>query len=290
MSLLFTAVTPHLLVATSRMYVTNVGILHDGPHAALIDPGLHPDEVEDITAALDESSLHADSIVLTHHHWDHVLGASRFPEACVVAQARFTELLQARFEHALRSIGRLDAEAGREPRSFVAPVPAVTVDRILPLMVGGMRVLLVHTPGHAGDHLSIYDAESACLWAGDILSDLEIPFVNDRLDAYERTLAMMAGMDIRILVPGHGHTTSDTDAIQRIIREDRSYLSGLRTRVEAVVLAGGSAQAAVVACADMTFRNPGQNAESHVMNVEQAFLECGGSAPPCPSLGWSREL
>jgi len=40
----------------------------------------------------------------------------------------------------------------------------------------------------------------------------------------------------------------------------------------------------------MVFRNPGANAESHVMNVEQAFLECGGSAPANPLLGWAREL
>jgi hypothetical protein len=76
----------------------------------------------------------------------------------------------------------------------------------------------------------------------------------------------------------------------RRIDADCSYLSELRTRIEAVILAGGTAQAAVAACADMVFRNPGANAEPHIMNVEQAFLECGGSAPVGVPLGWAREL
>jgi glyoxylase-like metal-dependent hydrolase (beta-lactamase superfamily II) len=157
-------------------------------------------------------------------------------------------------------------------------------------MVGETRVQLFHTPGHARDHLSVYDAESACLWAGDLLSDLEIPFISDRLDAFERTLGMFAGMVIEVLVPGHGNVTRDRAGIARRIEADRSYLSELRTRVEAVVLAGGTVQAAVAACAGMVFRGPVENAEAHVMNVEQAFLECGGSTPADPLLGWAREL
>jgi glyoxylase-like metal-dependent hydrolase (beta-lactamase superfamily II) len=169
-------------------------------------------------------------------------------------------------------------------------MPDQTVDHIIGLTIGGVRVQLVHTPGHARDHLSVYDPDAACLWAGDLLSDLEVPFVSDRLDAFERTLSMFAAMEVHLLVPGHGSLTRDRAEITRRIEADRSYLSELRTRIEAVVLAGGTVQAAVAACADMVFSNPGANAESHVMNVEQAFLECGGSAPVGVPLGWSREL
>ena len=38
------------------------------------------------------------------------------------------------------------------------------------------------------------------MWAGDMLSDIEIPFVSQRLKAYEQTLDMLKGMDIRVLV------------------------------------------------------------------------------------------
>jgi hydroxyacylglutathione hydrolase len=291
MSLRFEALTPHLWTAKCRGYAMNTGILHDAGHAALIDPALLPDEVEDIAAFCEGQQLKVETVVLTHHHWDHVLGAARFPGAQVVTQQAYVAQTALDLERTRRSIRRYEEAEGVAARaSFDPPMPGQTVEHIVGLMVGGFRVQLFHTPGHARDHLSVYDAESAFLWAGDLLSDLEIPFVSDRLDAFERTLGMFAAMQVDLLVPGHGNLARDPAEIRRRIDADRAYLADLRKRVEAVVLAGGSVQDATAACAGMVFRNPVANAEAHVMNVEQAFLECGGSAPSNALLGWSREL
>ena len=291
MSLEFEELTPHLWSAKCRRLAMNTGILHNGGRAALIDPALLPDEVEDIAGFCDKQQVKVETIVITHHHWDHVLGAARFPGAHVVTHQAYIAQTAADLDRTRGSIRRFsEAEGVVSAALFDPPMPDQTVDRIVGLMVGSVRVQLFQTLGHARDHLSVYDAESACLWAGDLLSDLEIPFVSDRLDAYERTLAMLAAMEINLLVPGHGSFTRDSAEIKGRIAADRSYLSALRTRVEAVVRAGGTVQAAVAACADMVLRNPVENAEPHLMNVEQVFLECGCSAPPTPLLGWPREL
>jgi hydroxyacylglutathione hydrolase len=291
MSLQFEALTPHLWTAKCRGYAMNTGILHDAEHAALVDPALLPDEVEDIAAFCEAQQLKVETVVISHHHWDHVLGATRFAGARIVTQQAYIAQTALDLERTRNSIRRFEeAEGITTAAPFEPPMPDQTVDHIIGLMVGETRVQLFHTPGHARDHLSVYDAESACLWAGDLLSDLEIPFVSDRLDAFERTLGMFAGMVIEVLVPGHGDITRDRAEIARRIEADRSYLSELRTRVEAVVLAGGTVQAAVVACAGMAVLNAEANAESHVMNVEQVFLECGGAAPEDALLGWAREL
>jgi glyoxylase-like metal-dependent hydrolase (beta-lactamase superfamily II) len=269
----------------------NTGILHDAGHAALIDPALLPDEVEDIAAFCEGHQLDVETVVLTHHHWDHVLGAARFPGAQVVTQQAYVAQTVLDLEHTRSSIRRFyEAEGMAFSAPFDPPMPGQTVDHIVGLMIGEFRVQLFHTPGHARDHLSVYDAESAFLWAGDLLSDLEIPFVSDRLDAFERTLGMLSAMQVDVLVPGHGNLTSDAAEIRRRIDADRAYLADLRRRVETVVLARGSVQGATAACAGMVFRNPVANAEAHAMNVEQVFLECGGSAPSNALLGWSREL
>jgi hydroxyacylglutathione hydrolase len=291
MSLRFEALTPHLWTAKCRGYAMNTGILHDAGHAALIDPALLPDEVEDIAAFCEGQELKVETVVITHHHWDHCLGAARFPGAHIVAHQAYVAQTALDLEQTRRSIRRYYEVEGVAPSApFDPPMPDQTVDRIIGLTVGDVRVQVVHTPGHARDHLSVYDPEAACLWAGDLLSDLEIPFVSDRLDAFERTLGMFATMEIHLLVPGHGSLTRDRAEIMRRIEGDRAYLAALRSRVEAVVLAGGTAQAAVAACADMVFRNPGANAEPHIMNVEQAFLEYGGLGPAGVPLGWAREL
>jgi hydroxyacylglutathione hydrolase len=291
MSLEFEELTPHLWSAKCRRLAMNTGILHNGDHAALIDPALLPDEVEDIAGFCDRQQVKVETIVITHHHWDHVLGAARFPGAHVVTHQTYIAQTAADLDRTRGSIRRFsEAEGIVSATLFDPPMPDQTVDRIVGLMVGSVRVQLFQTPGHARDHLSVYDAESACLWAGDLLSNLEIPFVSDRLDAYERTLAILAAMEIHLLVPGHGSFTRDRAEIKGRIDADRSYLSELRTRVEAVVRAGGTVDAAVAACAGLVFRDSVVNVEAHVMNVEQVFLECGGSAPPTPLLGWPREL
>jgi glyoxylase-like metal-dependent hydrolase (beta-lactamase superfamily II) len=291
MSLHFEALAPNLWSAKCRGYAMNTGILHDAGLAALIDPALLPDEVEDIATFCEAQQLKVETVVLTHHHWDHVLGAARFSGAHVVAQQAYAAQTALDLEHTRRSIRRYEESEGiAADVPFDPPVADQTVEHIIGLMVGDVRVQLFHTPGHAGDHLSMYDPNTACLWAGDLLSDLEIPFVSDRLDAYERTLGMFAAMEIHLLVPGHGSYTRDRAEIKGRIDADRSYLSALRTRVEAVVRAGGTVDAAVAACAGLVFRDSVVNVEAHVMNVEQVFLECGGSAPPTPLLGWPREL
>lgn len=291
MSLQFEALTPHLWTAKCRRYAMNTGILHDSGHAALIDPALLPDEVEDVVAFCEGQQLKVETVVITHHHWDHILGAAQFHGAHVVTHQAYVAQTALDLEHRQRSVGRFyEAEGVAHAVPFDLPMPDQTVDHIVGLMVGGFRVQLFHTPGHARDHLSVYDPEAACLWAGDLLSDIEIPFVSDRLDAFERTLGMFAAMQVDLLVPGHGSLTRDPAEIRRRIDADRAYLAELRTRVEAVVLARGTVQAAVAACAGMVFRNPGENADAHVMNAEQVFLECGGSAPANPLLGWVREL
>jgi len=291
MSLHFEALTAHLWAAKCRGYAMNTGILHDAAHAALIDPALLPDEVDDIAAFCEKQQLEVETVVITHHHWDHVLGAARFPGARVVTHQAYAAQTVLDLEHTRSAVRRFyEAEGVASSAPLDPPMPDQIVDRIIGLMVGDMRVQLFHTPGHALDHISIYDAESAFLWAGDLLSDLEIPFVSDRLDAFERTLGMFAAMQIDLLIPGHGNVTCDPAEIRSRIGEDRRYLAELRERVEAVVLARGSVQGATAVCTAMVFRNPAENAESHIMNVEQVFLECGGSALSSAPLGWSREL
>src|SRR5450756_1903161 len=69
MSLHFEVLTPHLWTAKCRGYAMNTGILYDAGLAALIDPALLPDEVEDIAAFCEVQQLKVETVVLTHHHW-----------------------------------------------------------------------------------------------------------------------------------------------------------------------------------------------------------------------------
>jgi hypothetical protein len=120
------------------------------------------------------------------------------------------------------------------------------------------------------------------------LSDLEIPFVSDRLAAYERTLARLAALDVRVLAPGHGAATTDQAEACRRLEHDQAYLRALRSHVGRAVAGGLSLEETLAACAGLQYRRPDENEAYHRLNVESAYVELGGRADPA-KVGWARE-
>jgi glyoxylase-like metal-dependent hydrolase (beta-lactamase superfamily II) len=278
--------TPHLWVAQSRFAQTNAGLWLSRGQACLIDPGVYPDEIAALARFVAGQGVMSRTIVLTHAHWDHILGPERTPGARVVAQAAFSSCVLG--SEGLVWVERWEAREGivRE-RPFAAPRPDVVFEDEMTLAVGDLSLHLIHAPGHAADQLVVYHAESATLWAADMLSDLEPPYLAHSLAAYQRTLARLAELEVRLLVPGHGSPTADAKQIRARLSEDAAYLAELRDRVGRAVRTGKTVQETVALCADVRYRCAEENAGPHRMNVESAYLELGGEVDPT-GLGWSR--
>ncbi len=276
-----TQLTPHLWIVQSRSLKLNSGIFLSQEAASLIDPGLYPEEIDDLARFVTERGARPEWLVLTHSHWDHVLGPERFPGVKTIAHVNYLAEVEHYDAEIRREISRWEQQAGvKRETPFVIPRPDETFETETTIAVGALMLRLTHVPGHAADQLAIYHAESRTLWASDILSDQEIPFVSDNLAAYERTLAMLAGWDIRALVPGHGSATTDRAEIQKRLDEDRAYLSELRARVKRAIQQGKSVEETVTACVDMEYRQRADNEFPHKLNVESAYLELGGVADP----------
>ncbi len=285
----FQQLTSHLWSIQSELYATNSGVFISAGEACLIDPALTPETLEEIGAFVDAQGAEPARILLTHAHWDHILGPERFPNVPVVAQACYRDVVTAEETKLRRQIATWAAESGI-PRSepFTPPRPDLTFDLSLRLPVGRETLHLLHMPGHAPDQCVVYHAPSGLLWAGDMLSDLEIPFVSDSLIAYERTLERLSALDIRTLVPGHGHATRDPAEIQRRLAEDRIYLTTLHQCVDEQVRAGATLAETLVHCADIPFRHPEENALPHRRNVANAYAELMENPPT--GLGWESEF
>lgn len=285
----FTQLTPELWVRQSQSLRYNTGVFISGGEAELIDPGLLPDEFAAIRGLLEVQRAQPVGLTLTHSHWDHVLGPEQFPGVPVLAQAEYPAAVARDERGILREIARWEA-ALKVPRQqpFSVPQPHRTFAAGMTLAVGGTVLRLAHTPGHAADQLVFYHAAAGALWASDFLSDEEIPFVSDNLAAYERSLAMLASWDIRVLVPGHGAATADPAEIQGRLTADRAYLAELRERVTRAVTAGRSVAETVADCADMAYRHRAENEIYHGLNVESAYLELGGQADP-QKVGWGQD-
>lgn len=175
---------PILLPAGNPSPMTGAGNntwLLAGREPALIDAGvgLAP-HVDAIAAALDGQLLAR--VLVTHGHADHSSGID-----------------------ALRSRWPL-LEAWKWPRAGESGWRALVDDQ--PLRAGDTELIVIHTPGHAADHVCFWDSASRALYAGDMLAigtTVMIPAGRGgNLKHYLASLDRMAALDPRVVYPGHG--------------------------------------------------------------------------------------
>lgn len=278
--------TPHLWVMQCRAMAYNTGVILNADHACLIDPGLYPDELATLAHFVQAQGAMVGTIVLTHSHWDHILGVQDFPTAEVLTQAQYLTLVRQYETELLHEVQHWYAQTSPvRAHLFRIPLPARTFEQTMSLTVGTLTWQLLHMPGHAADQCMLYHADTGTLWAADMLSDEEIPFVSDRLSAYEQSLQQVAALPVYALVPGHGTATTDPGDIQARLAADRAYLTNLHTTVDQAIRAGKTLAATVAACASITYRSPAANALPHRLNVEQVYVELGGKTDGSP-VGW----
>ncbi|MCB0034410.1 MAG: MBL fold metallo-hydrolase [Anaerolineales bacterium] len=271
---MFTQLTPQLYVAQSRLYSMNSGIFVSEGQALLIDPCLFPDEIQAMVEFVAEQSLRPEALLITHSHWDHVFGPPFFVDVPVIAHDCYTAEVEIDRENILHKVQAWEqAYEVQWPRPFVIPSPHQLVGHESQIEIGASQLRLLHIPGHAADQLAVYHEESATLWAADLLSDIEIPFIFDSLPAYENTLSFLAGLDIHTLIPGHGQATQDHEEIANRFLHDRQYLTQLREYVETAVKKGQTVEETLVACASMYYRVPEENRGPHERNVRFVYDE-----------------
>ena len=289
MSQSFTKLTSNLWVVQSELYFTNSGVFLNDGQACLIDPGIFPQEIKSIKEFVCEKQAEPQNLIITHSHWDHILGPEFFPGVNIITQGNYLKEVSGGNEtHILKQIKKWETACEVERiQLFEIPRPDLTFKKEMQLSVGNLSLSLFHAPGHAADQLVVFQADQGVLWAADMLSDLEIPFVSDNLAAYQTTLNMLSAFDIELLIPGHGFFTKEKTDIHTRISEDIRYLQELRDKVEQAIRAGFTLQETIEACSSMQYRHPEDNAGPHRLNVESVYLELGGDADPA-LVGWNK--
>lgn len=84
------------------------------------------------------------------------------------------------------------------------------------LRAGDRWLRAIHTPGHAPDHVCLFDEAAGDVYCGDLARDggtIVIPGRGGDLAAYLRSLRMVAALAPRRLLPGHGPIVEDPAAL-----------------------------------------------------------------------------
>jgi glyoxylase-like metal-dependent hydrolase (beta-lactamase superfamily II) len=234
----WTELAPGILVRQSRAYRMNSAVLLRDGHALVFDPGVLPSELTDLAnrVAQDAPRFENVAVVLTHPHWDHVLGRDWFPAATTFAHVGFADELQrdeAKIEAAAKKW--IEGEGEAWPRPFRVFEPTLVVRGTARVELGPFEAVAHEIPGHNASQVAIHLPAEGVLVSADTLSDIEIPWLDAAPWVYRRSLTALHWLfeqeDIRWLVPGHGSVAiGRIEGYRRVLR-DLDYLLNLEQRV-----------------------------------------------------------
>ncbi len=199
-------------VIQSRFWRTNTVLVL---RRFAVDPGVYDDEL----AALADLAPAVGAGVATHAHWDHLIWPERWADAPRYASPETIAL-------AGQALGA--AESNSHP-STTGLVPLF--DGAAIAWAGGPEIVPVVTGAHIAGHTSLHLPELGVLLAGDLVSDVDVPFPDldapDPFATYRAGLDRLAGLtSVNVVVSGHG-SPCDGRMFRQRIDADRRFLDEL---------------------------------------------------------------
>ncbi len=171
---------------------------------AVIDPG--PDEPEHIERLWRAAAGQVRAIVCTHSHPDHSPGAARLQALCVNAGLERPPIL-----------GLPSAPTARANSPFAPDRALADGEQIVLLGADGAGTVthtleVIHTPGHAANHVCFVLEEDGLLFSGDhvlngstTVIDPPDGHMGDHLNSLDLLAAACDAHGIGFILPAHGH-------------------------------------------------------------------------------------
>ncbi|KAF2418297.1 MBL fold metallo-hydrolase [Microbacterium sp. B35-30] len=225
-----------VLVHESEFIQSNSVIVQGATGVLLIDPGITVAEMADLANDLRELDQPVVAGFSTHPDWDHVLWHAEFGDAPRYGTARCAASIRDQLSHTDWN----DRIAEGLPPEYADEIPMELLGLITALPPDaefvpwdGPRVRVIEHRAHAPGHAALLITERGVLVAGDMLSDILMPFLDleaaTPIDDYLAALQLFDSVadDVDVVVPGHG-SVGRGEEVRARIEQDRAYVTAVR--------------------------------------------------------------
>ncbi|ALG12083.1 MBL fold metallo-hydrolase [Kibdelosporangium phytohabitans] len=235
---MLTQVADGVLVHQSELLLNNTVVVQGGAGVLLIDAGIRGDEMICLANDLRELGQPVAAGFSTHPDWDHVLWHAQLGDVPRYGTARCAAVMRdllANADWKTRVHEGLPPEIAEETPldlfGLITGLPGETTH----VPWDGPRVRVIEHPAHSPGHAALLIEEHGVLVAGDMLSDVFVPMLddvngtNDPIEEYLVGLRRLedAADDVDAVIPGHG-SVGRADQVMARIDLDRAYVRALR--------------------------------------------------------------
>ena len=188
-------------------YQTNCYILRESKQASdclLIDAGLEPEQLVEFLQA---HKLNPVGLILTHGHIDHVGGIAILRKKFPNIKVYIHKLDEAMLTNTVSNLSALI------DRPFTAGCADFCVEQGDVIEVAGIRLQVLHTPGHTPGGICLYSKESHIVFTDDTLftqsigrTDFPGGNMAELIKSIKEKLLVLP--DNTVVYPGHGPATT----------------------------------------------------------------------------------
>lgn len=251
--------------------------------AVMIDTLALPEEALEMRAFIEDTvGVPIRYVINTHYHADHSWGNCFFPGAVVIAHSLARESMLEKGEVSLEALRKQNA-AYKQVK--LIPPHLTFSEGNLTLRVGKKTLVMMPTPGHSADGISVLVEEDRVLFAGDAF--MPLPYMVDGdPDQIAATIKRIGKMGLENIIQGHGDIILRGE-IEEATRSNLAYINAVRKGVRAASKKRNPIEALmeidIESCGKSRVTLAGLGVELHKRNLAYLYKTLSAEEPAAES-------